>query len=199
MQKQHITSSSNNVILIIDMQNDFILPDSPLYVKRAESTLPAIKSFLDFGRKSDWKLIYICRSHDLSGIDAEKYRLHLFHDNNGICIRGTKGFEIPDIISPQDEDLLIFKQRFSAFFCTNLDMILKRLNTKKIYITGTQYPNCIRATAVDAISRDYETIVVTDCCSAQTKEIEDNNIEDMRNMGIKCLLSKDICIQRQLY
>lgn len=58
--------------------------------------------------------------------------------------------------------------------------------------SDTQYPNCIRTTAVDALARDYQTIVATDACSAQTERIAANNIEDMRNMGLACLTFQEL-------
>lgn len=65
---------SENVILIIDMQNDFVLPDSPLHVAGALATLPAIKNFIDYGRRNKWQIIYVCRMHRQSGVDAELFR-----------------------------------------------------------------------------------------------------------------------------
>lgn len=66
-------------------------------------------------------------------------------------------------------------------------MILRRLKIDTLLIAGTQYPNCVRGTATDAMSHDYNTIVVTDACSAQTDEIAATNIRDMKNMGITCV------------
>lgn len=53
-------------------------------------------------------------------------------------------------------------------------------------MAGTQYPNCVRGTAVDALYRDFRVIVVSDACSAQTPEVAEANIRDMRGMGIVC-------------
>ena len=51
---------------------------------------------------------------------------------------------------------------------------------------GTQSPNCVRGTAVDALYRDFRVIVGSDACSAQTPEVAEANIRDMRGMGIVC-------------
>ncbi|MDY4153474.1 MAG: isochorismatase family protein, partial [Treponema sp.] len=66
------------------------------------------------------------------------------------------------------------------------------LKIKNVVISGTQYPNCIRGTATDAMSYDYDVIVVTDCCSAKTPEIANANIIDMKNMGIKCITLEEL-------
>ncbi|MFQ8736013.1 MAG: cysteine hydrolase family protein [Bilophila wadsworthia] len=104
-----------------------------------------------------------------------------------MCVPGTKGAEIVDELAPLPDETILRKLRFSAFFQTELDMILRRLKIDTLLIAGTQYPNCVRGTATDAMSHDYNTIVVTDACSAQTDEIAATNIRDMKNMGITCV------------
>lgn len=185
-------TNAENVILVIDMENDFVLPDSPMKVAGAYATLPAIKKFLDYGRAKNWAVIYIYRIHRISGVDAELFRKHYFEEGHPFCIAGTKGAAIPDEIAPQPGDITVTKQRFSAFFGTDLDIILRGLGAKNVYLTGTQYPNCVRSTAVDSMSLDYNTVVVTDCCSAATEEVAKANIYDLQNMGINCVPSSQI-------
>lgn len=183
---------AENAILVVDMQNAWVLPSSPFHVAGAYATLPAIAKFLDYGRAHDWAVIYIYRIHRPSGIDAELFRRHFFEEGQPICIAGTEAAAIPDAIKPKHGDISITKQRFSAFLQTDLDIVLRGLGTKNVYVTGTQYPNCIRATAVDSMCLDYITTVVTDCCSAATEEVANANIYDIRNMGIPCIPSSEI-------
>lgn len=185
-------TAAENAILVVDMQNDWVLPESPMHVAGAAATLPAISNFLDFGRKNDWAVIYIYRVHRISGIDAESFRRHFFLEGKPFGIEGTKGAEIVAAIAPKKGDIKITKQRFSAFFQTDLDIVLRGLGVKNVYVCGTQYPNCIRSTAVDAMGLDYNTTVVTDCCSAAIQEVAQANIFDIRNMGIPCRPSSDI-------
>lgn len=93
---------------------------------------------------------------------------------------------------PQDDEIIIKKTRNSAFFGTNLDSVLRRLGVKNVVVSGTQYPNCIRGTAADAMSYDYDVTVVTDCCSAKTPEIASANITDIKNMGIECITLEEL-------
>ena len=104
-----------------------------------------------------------------------------FVDPKGkLCVAGAKA-TIPDI-----------QKLLSAFFHTNLDDMLRRMGVKTVVLCGTQYPNCVRGTANDAMSYDYETIIDTDACSAKTPEVAASNVFDMKNMGIKCLSLKEI-------
>lgn len=183
---------AENAILVVDMQNAWVLPSSRFHVAGAYATLPAIAQFLDYGRAHDWAIIYICRIHRPSGIDAELFRRHFFEEGHPVCIEGTPDAAICDAIKPKHGDIFVEKQRFSGFFQTDLDIVLRGLGVKNVYVTGTQYPNCVRGTAVDAMCLDYITTVVTDCCSAASEEVAEANIYDIRNMGIPCVPSTDI-------
>lgn len=175
-------------VLIIDMQNDFVKPGAILCVAGAEPTIPAIKDLADHARKNGWKVIHVIRAHDKAGINVDAPRIPLFTDGKtGYCVPGTEGGEIVKELTPEPGDYVITKTRNSGFFQTNLDMVLRRLGVKTVILAGTQYPNCVRGTAADAMSYDYETVICTDACSAKTPEVAEANIFDMKNMGIKCI------------
>ena len=152
----------NIALVIIDMQNDFVLPEAPLCVKGAQATVPTIQKLLDRARAEGWRVIHVIRQHRRDGSDVEIGRAPLFTQGAGICVPGTKGAEIVDELAPLPDETILRKLRFSAFFQTELDMILRRLKIDTLLIAGTQYPNCVRGTATDAMSHDYNTIVVTD-------------------------------------
>lgn len=174
-------------LLIIDMQNDFVLPGAPLCVRGAAPSVPVIRRLLLQARTQGLPAIHIIRQHNRDGSDVEKPRQELFQEGPGICVPGTEGAQIVAALTPEPGEYIIHKRRFSAFFQTELDMLLRRLGVDTLLVTGTQYPNCVRGTAVDGMSLDYDVIVVTDACSAQTPDVEQANIRDMRNMGIRCL------------
>lgn len=186
---------SDTAILVIDMQNDFVLPGAVLNVAGAQATIPTIQELIKFGRSKGWHIIYVIREHDASGSDADLPRRHLFADGKpGYCVAGTKGWEIVDGLKPQKGDIIIKKHRNSGFFQTDLDTTLRKLGVNTVIISGTQYPNCVRGTAVDAMSYDYNTIVCIDACSAQTRAIAEANILDMKNMGITCIPLEEVKI-----
>lgn len=175
-------------LLIIDMQNDFVKPGAILCVDGAMPTVPAIKELASFGREHGWKVIHVIRAHDPKGINVDAPRIPLFTDGkSGYCVPGTEGGAIIEELTPVEGDYVITKTRNSGFFQTNLDQVLRRMGVKTVVLAGTQYPNCVRGTAADAMSYDYETVICTDACSAKTPEVAEANLFDMRNMGIKTL------------
>jgi len=70
---------------------------------------------------------------------------------------------------------------------TELDFILRRLEVESIVVCGVQYPNCIRATVFDGVALGYDVTLVTDATAAQTEEIAQANIVDIRNIGVECI------------
>jgi nicotinamidase-related amidase len=174
-------------LVIIDMQNDFVRPGAPARVAGAEATLPVVARLLDQARAAGWRIIHVIREHRADGSDVETTRRHLFAAGRGLCCAGTPGAAIVEELAPLPGEYRLVKRRFSAFLNTELDLLLHRLGVTTLIIAGTQYPNCIRATAVDAFARDYEVVIVTDACSAQTEEIAAANIRDLRDMGLACV------------
>ena len=175
-------------ILVIDMQNDFVDPKGKLCVAGAKATVPAINKLITYGRSKNWKVVWVTRDHRPSGVDVDAPRIPLFVDGKtGYCVPGTWGGALVDGLKPEKEDIMSPKYRNSAFFNTNLDLMLRRMGVKTVVLAGTQYPNCVRGTANDAMSYDYETVICTDACSAKTPEVAAANVFDMQNMGIKCI------------
>lgn len=180
-------------LLIIDMQRDFVLPGGALRVAGAASTAGAIDALRRRAATLRWKVIHVIRLHDAAGVNVDLPRRRLFRDGGmGYCVEGTWGAEIIDELTPMPGEEVFVKTRNSAFCRTDLEQRLRRDGVERVVIAGTQYPNCIRATANDAMSLDFQTVVATDCCSAQTPEIAAANITDLRNMGIACLHSSEI-------
>ena len=97
--------------------------------------------------------------------------------------RGLNGADVPEELRPQPGDYTIIKPRWSAFFGTELDLILRRLGVRTVILAGTTTPNCVRTTCYDANALDYNVVVVEDCCSSQTEDIQRANIADMARMG----------------
>lgn len=174
-------------LLIIDMQNDFVLPSAPAVIHGALATVPRIKEVLEWFRAKCYPVFHIVREYRVDGSDIEISRREAFLAGPPYAVPGTKGVEIIDALSPMTGEYRVVKPRFSAFFGTELELILRRLGADNIVVCGTQYPNCIRATAFDALSYGYPTAVITDATSASALAVAESNIRDMENIGIRCI------------
>jgi nicotinamidase-related amidase len=173
-------------LLIVDMQNDFVLPGAVLCVAGAQATIPVIAQAADWFRARGWPVVYVVREHAADGSDVERPRLGLFQ-RHPFLVPGTPGCEIVSGLEPRPGDLRIVKKRWSAFMHTELDWVLRRLGIERIAVSGTQIPNCLRATLLDALCYGYEAVLLTDASSAQTPEVARYNRDDLCQIGVECL------------
>ena len=178
------------------MQNDFVLPNMSATISGAYKTLPKIKQLLDFFRRNKLPVIHVIRTYKSDFSNVEITRINEFKQGNSYAVEGTKGCEIIDELKPLNHEKTVIKNRFSAFMDTTLKKTLEEFRVTNMIICGTQYPTCIRATAMDGIAYDYHVTVAIDATSAANNEIADANIIDLKNMGVHCLNVNEIVAGR---
>ncbi len=150
-------------ILVIDMLKDFIYEDGALFCgEDAKRIIPYVKEKIEEFRKEGAKVIYLCDSHREDDLEFKRFRPH--------CIEGTKGSEVIDEISPKPSDVVIKKTRFSGFFRTDLDKVLKELGVSEIYVCGVCTSICVMETVSDLCDRDYTVYVFKDGVADFDKE-----------------------------
>ncbi|MGI6553510.1 MAG: isochorismatase family protein [Bacillota bacterium] len=89
-------------------------------------------------------------------------------------------WEIVQELSPRHEqDLVILKDRPSAFFGTNLVSYLNYYMVDTLIITGMSTSGCIRATAVDAFSYNYRVIIPLECVADRSETAHKLNLFDI--------------------
>jgi len=185
--------ASKLALLVIDLEKAFVEPGAPHAIKMAPQSIPACRRVIEATRKHSIPIFYIKRLYRDDGSDVEITRWEKWKEG-GRAMRpqsvGIASGEYMPEIAPQPGDYLIVKKRWSAFFKTELDLLLNRLGVETVAIIGTTTPNCIRTTAYDANSYDFEVIIIEDCCTSNTPEIQEANILDLRNLGA-IILSSD--------
>jgi len=171
-------------LLIIDMLNDFV--HGSLKVPAAKDIAPKIKKLADLFRSHKKPVIYIKDSH-VKGVDLE---LRLWGEH---AIEGTWGSEVIEELRPQASDFIVAKRRYSGFFATDLDLLLRQLMVVKLVLTGVVTDICVLHTAADAFFRGYEVIVVSDATASLTPERHERALNYMKEVyGAKILSSSDV-------
>jgi nicotinamidase-related amidase len=174
---------TRTALLIIDMQNDFVREGAPLRVPDAEKITGNVRSTLELFRSRNLPVFHVLRIQRPDGSDVEISRLELFQ-NTPFAVEGTEGARVIRELEPLPGEYIIRKNRMSAFFNTDLDLLLRSLGVERVVITGIQTPNCIRTTVFDAFAYNYQTFLVDDAVAAQNEEIHSANVRDMANIGI---------------
>ena len=176
----------NTALVVIDMENAFIDPASPLCIKNAMTTVPSCGKVIEKARERKIPVFFVNRIYRKNGSDVEFTRYQSWYDGDRYLAPNSTGplsIDVPVEFKPKKGDYTIIKPRFSAFFQTELDLILRRLGTRTVILTGTTTPNCIRTSCYDGLSLDYNILIIEDCCSSNTDEIQRVNMEDMARVG----------------
>lgn len=177
---------TRSAFLLIDMENGFLDPGGGHRIRGAQATVPACVHALDLARAKGIPVFFVKRIYRSDGSDVELTRYAAWKAGGRACgpaSTGPNSAQAPEGLRPQPGDYTIIKPRWSAFFQTELDLILRRLDVRTVILAGTTTPNCVRTTCYDAIALEYNTVVLTDCCSSQTEEIQRANLEDMGRAG----------------
>ncbi len=160
-------------VLVVDITYDFTgdRPESaidsiarfPLSCgKSAWRALPVIRDLLGEARSLDVPVLYTRQAPRptplIAGGWAQKSSRVLEQSPESLKI----GSEIPDIIAPAEGEIVIDKDKPSAFFGTPLESYLTALQIDTVVVTGTSTSGCVRATVIDAFSYNYRVIVVED-------------------------------------
>jgi ureidoacrylate peracid hydrolase len=98
-----------------------------------------------------------------------------------LYIYGTWGAEIIEELSPQQQDIVVKKQKYDGFMGTNLDIILRTLGINTLFFMGTATNICVESTLRHAFFLDYSSVLVSDAVSplgpAVTQEATIFNVE----------------------
>lgn len=154
---------SRTAMIVVDMQNDFVAEGAKLRSEQAANMVSRLADTLKTCRAKGIRVIYTAHVHRKDGCD-----MGLFDDlyppiaDRSSLVDETKGVEIFDALAPAPGEHVIKKHRYSGFFGTDLDIILREWGIETVVISGTTTENCCHATARDAMFRNYKVIFLSD-------------------------------------
>lgn len=172
------------VVLVIDMQNDFAAKGGMfdrlgIDVSMIQAAIAPTARVLESAREQGIKVVYLKMGFrpDLSDAglpDSPNWRVHSpAHvgeavrapdgTESRILIRDTWNTEIVSELQPQPGDVVVYKHRYSGFYQTDLDNILREMNAKYLVVTGCTTSVCVESTVRDAMFRDYSCLLLADC------------------------------------
>lgn len=115
-------------------------------------------------------VIYVNDNHRPNQYDSE------FDKRPVHCIDGTWGAEVVEELKPEENDLIVKKRRYSSFYQTDLELLLRERNIDTIIITGVMTNICVRSTAHDGFFKGYNVIVPSDACAASCEREQESTL-----------------------
>jgi len=85
---------------------------------------------------------------------------------SGKNVEGSIYAEVMPEVAPRHDEPVVVKRRYSGFYATDLELVLRGLGVETVLLMGVNTNNCVLATAFDAFSRDFRIVVLEDCCGS---------------------------------
>jgi nicotinamidase-related amidase len=171
-------------VLVVDMQNDFgskggMFDRAGLDISMIQGTVRPTSHVIASARQHRIPIVYLKMGFspdlsDLGTVDSPNRTRHL-HFGVGqkisapdgtegrMLIRDTWNTDIVPELKPESGDIVLYKNRFSGFFETELDDVLRHRGTKYLIVTGCTTSVCVESTVRDAMFRDYSCVLLEDC------------------------------------
>jgi len=147
-----------SALLIIDMQDFFLDPHSPSFTCGGLAILPVLTRLANVFREKNRPVIYTRHVHHPDNLDSGIMGGWW----KGMCFEGSAESEIHHAITPLPSEKVIFKHRYSAFYNTDLETILRCLKIEDLVVSGIMTNMCCESTARDAYYRDYRVFFLAD-------------------------------------
>ncbi len=182
-------NEGNPALIIVDIMgtgrpedDDGGIPSMGGEEERVDRVIPLIEA----ARASNIPVIYIIEVHRPDHVDFGR---ELDGDESVHCVEGHPGTRI-HVRLPYREgvDYLIPKRRYSAFFGTDFEILLKGLKVDTLFLCGGLTDVCVHYTFVDAHQHDYHAHVVEDCVGGSSFEAHNASLRAMEYLqhGARC-------------
>lgn len=175
---------NKTAVIVVDMQNDFgakggMFDRAGIDISGIRAVVPRVQAALTAARAASLPIIYLKMAFkpdmsDAGPVTAPNLIKHAplrvgrvvtapDGSPSRILIRDTWNTDIIPELRPEADDTVVYKSRFSGFYRTDLDDVLKRRGVEALIVTGCTTSVCVESTVRDAMFRDYSCIVLEDC------------------------------------
>ena len=187
---------SDCVLLVIDLQNEFVKPEwSPYWVPEASNLIPKINKLIDLVREFSMPIIFTLFSDTHHYFDRPFSGKYMSNRFNNLKIDQSEYFyksQLYNELHFQDHDIIISKPSYGAFYDTPLETILKNLQRKTVIITGSLTNYCCGTTARQAYERGYKVVFGIDLTSKYDPEMQEPELKFLRKVFEKDLSLSEI-------
>ena len=166
----------NSALLVIDMQKFFLNHESLTFTEGGLAIVENISDLIQTYRRYHLPVIYTCHVHKSAQMDGGIMSWWW----KGICLEGTEESQVFGEIKPLPEEKIVFKHRYSGFYNTDLEIVLRCLGVKDLIITGIMTNLCCESTVRDAYFRDYRVFFLLDATGSVN---EDLHLASLKNIA----------------
>jgi len=174
------------VLIVIDMLRDFLDGWPP---SSREKLVQSTQKLVSMMRERGYPIVWVRQEFQADLSDAF---LEVRAKGISITIKGTPGCQIIPELPIRPSEIVIVKKRYSAFFGTELDRILRELEPNAIILAGINTHACIRMTAIDAYQRDFPVVLASECIGSYDQEHHTVTLRYLRGKIAKVMTNGEI-------
>ncbi|WP_196600372.1 cysteine hydrolase family protein [Pectinatus frisingensis] len=157
-------------LLVIDMLNDFIEENGSMQCGNAgREIIPFIKNIVSYFHKNNDKVFFVCDNHKEHDKEFDHFPKH--------CVKGSWGSTIVSSLTPKQNDIIVLKKRYSAFFQTNIESMLE--DCDEIHFVGVCTNICILFSVEEAYNRGFKTVIHKNGVASFDAEVHKYSLEQM--------------------
>jgi nicotinamidase-related amidase len=183
-------------LLVIDMQDEFVKPHwSPNWLPEATLQVQRIKRLMEHCRHKYIPVIYTVFSRTHQGMDRPKYVRFMPLTLPELKIDWSQFFRDGKIwseLKPLENEVVIHKPSYGAFYDTPLETILKNTNRDTVIICGCMTNYCCGTTARQAYERSFKVIFGSDVNATDDPEMQAAELKTLRRGFAKVLSCEEI-------
>lgn len=181
------------VLLVIDIQKGCFLQrpanSSLEFMENDSATYFKARTLVDAARAADIPVVFIQEIHRKNLID---YGRELDGDENIHCLDGQPGTPLAvEEMDIREDDYIIQKRRYSAFYGSELEILLKGLKAQTLIMVGGFTDVCIHYSFVDGHQGDYHCRVAVDCVAGSSQAAHDASLVAMEYLQHGALRSSE--------
>ena len=189
-------NKSRACLVVIDMQNEFLEERGAAFFHYATEIVPNVKRVLLASRKARIPVVFTGHVHEDPATDGGLTADWWPEVKKGRSLRsGTRGVAIIDDLRPRKTERIVWKHRYSAFYNTDLEIVLRGLGVTDIIITGVMTNVCCETTARDAFARDFNVFFVADATAATEPELHVASLKNLAYAFAYVLTTQDLLKQ----
>jgi nicotinamidase-related amidase len=174
-----VADPRRSALLVIDMQNDFLLPDAPVRAPGGLELVPLIADLAGAARRAGLPVIF---TQEMHRADRSDFGIELGFEPPH-CLEGTPGMDLVAGLEPQPGDVRIQrKRRYDAFLGTELDLVLRTRSVENLLVVGVCTDICVMSTVHHARNLDYRVILLRDGVAGSTPARHDAAIACMEHV-----------------
>ena len=181
-------------VILIDMINAVAKGEGPPYniPPNRQEVIDNFVRLVAHCREVGTPLIYITTYRRPDNADAPRTIADAGGGGGVPMLEGTSAVEVIDELAPQPGDYLVVKPRFSAYYGTNVEGILKSLGAETILVGGISTQRSVEGTARDAKNRDTQCVVVSDCCTAGEIDVHEMTIKHVLPLLVRVRTTDEV-------